>query len=224
MVAQRADTGVMSSFYSLFALSESNQQRGPSVEEREATRQAQCCLEECHVENLITESKFLRADSLQELIKALIFASRLELDSDHCEEDSAALTAVFYLELLIRVVLQNRDRITPFWQSIRDHLYSLIVNAAEPTFLVERAMVGLLRLAIRLLRREEIAPQVLNSLGMLLMMKPQVIHSISRQVAYGLHDLLKTNAANIHSYQDWSVHTLHCYVDHQDHSFMMSML
>ena len=35
------------------------------------------------------------------------------------------------------------------------------------------------------------------------MMKPGVIHSVSRQLAFGLHDLLRTNAANIHSSQDW---------------------
>ena len=35
------------------------------------------------------------------------------------------------------------------------------------------------------------------------MMKPEVIHSVSRHVAYGLHDLLKTNAANIHAAYDW---------------------
>ena len=60
-----------------------------------------------------------------------------------------------------------RDRIGPFWQNLRDHIYNLAVNATEPTFLVERAVVGLLRLAIRLLRREEIASQVLtlNSYG-----------------------------------------------------------
>ena len=51
-----------------------------------------------------------------------------------------------------------------FWQSIRDHLYSLIVNAQEHSFLVERAVVGLLRIAIRLLRRDEIAPQVISYL------------------------------------------------------------
>jgi len=47
-----------------------------------------------------------------------------------------------------------------FWQSIQDHLYSIVVNAAEHTFVVERAVVGLLRLTIRLLRRDEIAAQV----------------------------------------------------------------
>ena len=45
--------------------------------------------------------------------------------------------------------------------------------------------------------------QVLASLRILLMMKPGVIHSVSRQIAFGLHDLLRTNAANIHSSQDW---------------------
>jgi len=38
---------------------------------------------------------------------------------------------------------------------------------------------------------------------MLLMMKPEVIHAVSKQISYGLHDLLKTNAANIHSTHDW---------------------
>jgi len=45
--------------------------------------------------------------------------------------------------------------------------------------------------------------QVLGSLRMLLLMKPDVIHSVSRHVAYGLHDLLKTNAASIHAAYDW---------------------
>ncbi len=92
---------------------------------------------------------------------------------------------------------------SPIWQAVRDHLYNVIVNANEHTFLAERAVVGLLRLAVRLLRREEIASQVLTSLRILMMMKPIVIHNMSRQVAFGLHDLLRTNAANIHSSQDW---------------------
>ena len=133
-----------------------------------------------------------------------MFASRCPeqqetLTGAACDEDAA----VFFLELLIKVVLQNRDRVSPFWQGLRDHIYNLVVNAVEPTFLVDRAVVGLLRLAIRLLRRDEIAPQVLASLRILLMMEPVVIHTVSRQVAFGLHDLLKTNAANIHSSQDW---------------------
>lgn len=35
------------------------------------------------------------------------------------------------------------------------------------------------------------------------MMKPHVLARVSREVAFGLHELLKTNAANIHCTDDW---------------------
>ncbi|KAI0212076.1 Golgi-specific brefeldin A-resistance guanine nucleotide exchange factor 1 [Lamellibrachia satsuma] len=160
--AQRNDTGVLSSFYSYFTLAESMPQRGPAPEEQDAIHRAQSCILDCHIDQLITETKFLRADSLAELLKALLVASRCPevqetMNGTLCDEDSV----VFFLELLIRVVLQNRDRIGPFWQSIRDHIYNIVVNnASTNSFLVERAIVGLLRLAIRLLRRDDLAPQV----------------------------------------------------------------
>ncbi|ELU03437.1 hypothetical protein CAPTEDRAFT_227129 [Capitella teleta] len=201
---QRSDSGVLSSFYSYF-VTETPQQRGPSPEEQEAIRKSQRCLQDCHVERLITESKFLIEESLLELAKALIAASNPDLhDNGGCGGISCYDDAdVFFLELLIKVVLQNRDRINNFWQSIRDHFYDLAVNATEHTFLLERTVVGLLRLAIRLLRREEISSQVLASLRILLMIKPTLLHSVGRHVAYALHELLRTNAANIHSADDW---------------------
>lgn len=198
----RTETGVLSSFYSYFT--DTPQQRGPTAEEQEATRRAHCCIQDCHVEQLIMESKFLQVDALQELLKALIYASRCpdnqeSINGTQCDEDAAVL----FLEILITVILQNRDRIVVYWQTIQDHFYSLIVNSAEHTFLVERVVVGLLRITIKLLRREEIAQQMLSSLRILLLMKPEVIHSLSKHIAYGLHELVKTNAANIHSGQDW---------------------
>src|SRR5579862_9706374 len=38
---------------------------------------------------------------------------------------------------------------------------------------------------------------------MLLLMKPYVLHTLSSEIAYGLHELLRTNAANIHKSDDW---------------------
>ena len=38
---------------------------------------------------------------------------------------------------------------------------------------------------------------------MLLLMKPHVIHALSSEIAFGLHELLRTNAANIHKSDDW---------------------
>ncbi|KAK5617386.1 G-box binding factor [Crenichthys baileyi] len=170
--------------------------RGPSTENQEAKQAAILCIKQCDPEKLITESKFLQLESLQDLMKALISVSPDEETYD--EEDAA-----FCLEMLLRIVLENRDRVSCVWQTVRDHLYHLCVHATESCFLVERAVVGLLRLAIRLLRREEISSQVLLSLRLLLMMKPHVLSRMSREVAYGLHELLKTNAANIHCTDDW---------------------
>uniref|UniRef100_A0A673I3R2 Golgi-specific brefeldin A-resistance guanine nucleotide exchange factor 1 n=1 Tax=Sinocyclocheilus rhinocerous TaxID=307959 RepID=A0A673I3R2_9TELE len=193
--SNRGESAVLS-FVSWLTLSEQSGLRGPSTENQEAKQAALLCIKHCDPEKLITESKFLQLESLQELMKALISVSPDEETYD--EEDAA-----FCLEMLLRIILENRDRVSCVWQTVRDHLYQLCVHASESCFLVERAVVGLLRLAIRLLRREDIGSQVLLSLRLLLMMKPHVLSRVCREVAYGLHELLKTNAANIHCTDDW---------------------
>uniref|UniRef100_A0AC11DTL1 Golgi brefeldin A resistant guanine nucleotide exchange factor 1 n=1 Tax=Ovis aries TaxID=9940 RepID=A0AC11DTL1_SHEEP len=196
--SNRGESTVLS-FVSWLTLSGTEQSsvRGPSTENQEAKRMALDCIKQCDPEKMITESKFLQLESLQELMKALVSVTPDEETYD--EEDAA-----FCLEMLLRIVLENRDRVGCVWQTVRDHLYHLCVQAQDFCFLVERAVVGLLRLAIRLLRREEISGQVLLSLRILLLMKPSVLSRVSHQVAYGLHELLKTNAANIHSGDDWA--------------------
>ncbi|XP_069837951.1 Golgi-specific brefeldin A-resistance guanine nucleotide exchange factor 1 [Dendropsophus ebraccatus] len=126
-----------------------------------------------------------------------------------------SMLQLFRAELLPKAMVEVSnlygDRVGCVWQVVRDHLYQLCAHAVEFCFLVERAVVGLLRLAIRLLRREDISAQVLLSLRILLMMKPSVLSRVSRQIAFGLHELLKTNAANIHSSNDW--YTLFCLLE-----------
>ncbi|KAM3606518.1 uncharacterized protein V6R79_017763 [Siganus canaliculatus] len=193
----RGESAVLS-FVNWLTLSGTEQSglRGPSMENQEAKQAAILCIKHCDPEKLITESKFLQLESLQELMKALISVTP---DEETYDEEDAALC----LEMLMRIVLENRDRVSCVWQTVRDYLYHLCVHSTENCFLVERAVVGLLRLAIRLLRREDISSQVLLSLRILLMMKPPVLSRASREVAYGLHELLKTNAANIHCTDDW---------------------
>ncbi|XP_061646652.1 Golgi-specific brefeldin A-resistance guanine nucleotide exchange factor 1 isoform X5 [Phyllopteryx taeniolatus] len=195
--SHRGESAVLS-FVNWLTLSGAEQSglRGPSMENQEAKQAAILCIKQCDPEMMITESKFLQLESLQELMKALI--SVTPDDETYDEEDAA-----FCLEMLLRIVMENRDRVSCVWQTVRDHLCQLCVHANESCFLVERGVVGLLRLAIRLLRREDISSQVLLSLRLLLMMKPHVLSRVSREVAYGLHELLKTNAANIHSTDHW---------------------
>ncbi|GFS40758.1 golgi-specific brefeldin A-resistance guanine nucleotide exchange factor 1 [Nephila pilipes] len=206
-VIPRAESGLFSSFYSYIVSNSESPQRQPTQEDEAARQAAIDCISECHCEQLFTESKFLRVDSLQELVKTLIFVchapeSPVSIGGSY-DEDSA----VFLLELLIKIVLLNRDRVMSIWTIIRDHMLNLIMASAasDHNFLLERAVVGILRIAIRLIRKEEMIPQVLQSLRVLLYLKPSALYLVSKQTAYALHELLRTNAANIHSNQDWSL-------------------
>ncbi|XP_034244436.1 Golgi-specific brefeldin A-resistance guanine nucleotide exchange factor 1 isoform X2 [Thrips palmi] len=206
--SQKTETGLFSSLYSYIALSsEPASQRMVSQEDQEHIQQAKRCIRECHLELLITESKFLRIDSLQEMVKALILASHGPDGHPSLGTAQNESTAIFFLELLIKVIIQNRDRVASVWSNVRDYIYSLLMGAAacEHPFLMERCVVGLLRLAIRLMRREEMSPMILQSLRMLLLLKWVPLSRVSRNVAYGIHELLKTSAANIHNDADWSV-------------------
>lgn len=127
-----------------------------SFEEQEAIKVATSSIEECHLEQLLQETKFLVLDSLNELLRALISGCQLSRETLKFDQDSS----VFCLELLIKIVLQNRDRVTLFWPSVRQQLYTILVNANEKSFFVERTSIGLLRIAARLLRREELASEV----------------------------------------------------------------
>ncbi|XP_067141452.1 Golgi-specific brefeldin A-resistance guanine nucleotide exchange factor 1 [Centruroides vittatus] len=204
---QRSESGLLSSFYSYITQTADNQvQRGPTPEDEAAKQSAQNCINDCHPEQLITESKFLRVDSLQELVKTLIYSCHgtdSPISLGNCYEEST----VFLTELLIKIALQNRDRITTIWPGIRDHLYSLIMEAAagEQYFLLERGVVGILRIVIRMARREELIPQVLHSLKMLLLLKSPTLLFVSSQIVCALYELLHSNGGNIHSSEDWSI-------------------
>nr|CAH8861194.1 unnamed protein product [Trichobilharzia regenti] len=76
---------------------------------------------------------------------------------------------VFCLELLIRVLMHNRDRFAGFWSLVRYHLADVLLSTRPPNHLVERIIVGFLRLAICLLRRHEVTSQIFATLYWLLL-------------------------------------------------------
>ena len=56
------------------------------------------------------------------------------------------------MEILVKVVLENSDRIYTIWTPVRDHLFALVMGAAANGYnaLLERSVVGMLRIALRL--------------------------------------------------------------------------
>lgn len=137
----------------------------------------------------------LQEESLRSLVNALVSAN---------PNDEG--TAVFLLEVLVNVSIYNGNRIKCIWPVVKEYLEGLLTTAARENqpYLVERVTVSLLRLAIRL-RGEEIPSEVLSSLAPLTFLVSVSAAPLSRQISYGLFELLKIGAANIHSTEDWKV-------------------
>ncbi|KAK2588991.1 hypothetical protein KPH14_001840 [Odynerus spinipes] len=187
------DQGILSSLYSYIALDTS---RMPHPAEATARKKATEFIANCYLKQIIVESKFLQVESLRSLIGALVSVNSADED-----------ISVFLLELLLEVTIQNRDRVMSIWPIVQAHLDGLLTMSARENhpYLLERVTVGMLRLAIRLLRGEEFAYTVLLPLLPLTHLPSATCPPLARQIAYGLFELVKTGAANIHTTEDWKV-------------------
>ncbi|VVC44252.1 Hypothetical protein CINCED_3A003322 [Cinara cedri] len=206
--SQKSESSLFSSLYSYITSGgETINHKIQTSNEAELINTSRDCISESRLESLITESKFLTIESLEALVKALIGTfykpeGVLALGSRENEN-----SASFLLEMLLKIVLQNRDRVNTIWEAVKQHLYNLITGAVDHNhkFLLERTVVGLMRLASRLMRREEISSMVLQSLNVLLLLNADALLVVGRQIAFGMYELLKMCAANIHTRDDWTL-------------------
>lgn len=200
----KTEASLLSSLY-LYLSSES--QRQPSYEEQEIIKLSRKCIKDCQIEQIVVESKFLHHDSLNEVIVCL--QSLIKPPTAHksigiiYEEN----LVIFHMELLTKILIQNRDRVLPFWPKCSEQLHQLIVSAASCSYpnLLKRSTVALFKLAIYLMRNEELASTILQSMKIFLRLKPKVLNFIAVPVSIGMYELLKTSAQNIHTECDWSI-------------------
>ncbi|CAM9924459.1 unnamed protein product, partial [Ascophyllum nodosum] len=108
--------------------------------------------------------------------------------------------AVLALELASRVVLANRHRVSRLWPSLHCYLARVLggegsVSMTRMPFLVERAMVTVLRACIHMLDREDMGALLLRSLKLLLSLPPNFVLPLSNRLASGLLILIQANAS-----------------------------
>lgn len=201
---QKQESGLFSSLYSYLS---SEAQREPTYEEQEIIKCGKKCIRECQLDQIIQESKFLQIDSLEELLRQLL--SQLKAPTAHKSIGIpyAEDIVVFWMEFLVKIVIFNRDRMIPLWSSVCDSMYLLLMGSASCgyEYLLNRCIIAMFKLAIYLMRNEELCPIVLRSLKMLLALKSNILLHISKQISIGMYELLKTSAQNIHSDQDWQI-------------------
>lgn len=89
---------------------------------------------------------------------------------------------------MVSIALENKDRLFQIWTPIKQHLQWLMNNFGRNPLIVERAVVGLLRIANRNLYhlKDDIADEVLQSLGILLVCLHDTFLKLCSRLGYDL--------------------------------------
>ncbi|KAF8746178.1 hypothetical protein HU200_013413 [Digitaria exilis] len=156
----------------------------------------------CQVGTIFTESKFLQADSLSNLARALILAAgRPQKITGSFDGEG---TSVFCLELLITITLNNRDRIVLLWQGVYEHIAHIVQSTVMPCNLVEKAVFGLLHICQRLLPyKENLVDDLLRSVQLILKLDARVADAYCENITLEVARLVKASATHIKSQMGW---------------------
>nr|AAA91150.1 GNOM [Arabidopsis thaliana] len=202
MGTPRRSSGLMGRFSQLLSLDTEEPRSQPTEQQLAAHQRTLQTIQKCHIDSIFTESKFLQAESLLQLARALIWAAGRPQKGTSSPEDED--TAVFCLELLIAITLNNRDRIVLLWQGVYEHIATIAQSTVMPCNLVDKAIFGLLRICQRLLPyKESLADELLRSLQLVLKLDARVADAYCEQIAIEVSRLVKANANHIRSQAGW---------------------
>lgn len=109
----------------------------------------------------------------------------------------------FCIDVLCELTLQNRDRLHIPWPALHSILLRVIDKRTRSLCLVERAVVALLRIANRLLHRDELHSDVVRGLNLLVNLPAKTVEQLSAPVAGGVYNIVKTYGARISSISGW---------------------
>ncbi|KAL5994325.1 hypothetical protein ACLOJK_024374 [Asimina triloba] len=202
MATPRRSSGLMGRFSQLLSLDTEEPRSQPTEQQLAAHQRTLQTIQKCHIDSIFTESKFLQADSLLQLARAIVWAAGRPQKGSSSPEDED--TAVFCLELLIAIALNNRDRIGLLWQGVYEHIANIVQSTVMPCALVEKAVFGLLRICQRLLPyKETLADELLRSLQLVLKLDARVADAYCEHITQEVMRLVEANANHIRSHMGW---------------------
>ncbi|RLN12051.1 hypothetical protein C2845_PM09G16360 [Panicum miliaceum] len=200
--APKKTYGLMGRFSQILYYDPEEPRSQPTEEQLVAQRNASETARKCQIGAIFTESKFLQADSLSNLAKALIQAAGRPQKITSSLDDEG--TAVFCLQLLITITLKNRDRIVLLWQGVYEHIAHIVQSTVMPCNLVEKAVFGLLHICQRLLPyKENLVDDLLRSLQLILKLDARVADAYCENITLEVTLLVKANAIHIKSQMGW---------------------
>jgi len=83
------------------------------------------------------------------------------------------------------------------------HFSDVFRSAKQPTPLIEKSILGLLRLCTRLMHKEDVSAEMLRCLELLLQLSPPVFDPLAKVMAESVEAMVKANAAYIGNIGGW---------------------
>lgn len=155
------------------------------------------------IPQVFSESTMFEDASLQELVKSITFQARSEVA--HKEIGNGLpyneTASIFFIELLTKVVIANKDRANLVWDPVQEHLSGLIVATERHPLVVEQALIAILRIGERVYLRDELAPLVIKSFTVLERLPDEVLHDCRTQIVAGLTSFIKVCTRALNSSQ-----------------------
>lgn len=119
------------------------------------------------------------------------------------ERKARATVVAFCIDTLCELTLQNRDRLHIPWPALHSILLRVIDRNTRSFPLLERAVVALLRVASRLLHREEIHSDVLRGLNLIVNLPAKTAAELSIPLSAGVYNVVKTYGPHVSSVSGW---------------------
>ncbi|ORZ20667.1 hypothetical protein BCR42DRAFT_409247 [Absidia repens] len=173
----------------------------PTDEEVESTLCALDCIGACRLEELFSDISNLEMDSLRALMTAI---QQVGYDHDIDKNDQTLIpydpATVLFLEFMVTISTRNKNRIDLLWPYAMKYIFDILKHAENQSVLVvERTVVGLLRLCISIADQEKMQDDILKCLQLLRDFPTSVIKAVAEQLMAGIYNLSSANSENLNN-------------------------
>ncbi|KIJ34647.1 hypothetical protein M422DRAFT_782793 [Sphaerobolus stellatus SS14] len=114
--------------------------------------------------------------------------------------------SVFLLEMMVSLASQTPQYIEDVWPVVFDHISSLLSSATRSSMLlIERAVVGLLRLCLVVAEKPVMRDQLYLALDVVGSLPPSVLNGVAEQVVAGVILIVQRYRRMIRSQTEWAL-------------------
>ncbi|EJD53363.1 Sec7-domain-containing protein [Auricularia subglabra TFB-10046 SS5] len=216
--APRSDAGLLStlSSYLLTPYSASTEVLVPEATEAEveSTMSTIDCINACRLDELYSNILSLELDALLAALRALQhLASERTFEQkrgDRDDIDDSPLAydpaSVFLMEMMVSIACHRTEHIEETWPIVFEHLSSLLAGAQNySVLLIERAVVGLLRLCLIVAGKPSLRDQLYVALDVLGGLQIDVVNAVAEQIISGLVLVVRGHSNVIRSQTEWAL-------------------